>query len=98
MYQMTEKIAQDLVSMKRQAPGITQSILSHITGLRENARDSGENAQTDQDRLVAATQARTYRDLLNIFDEAKAIVEAKERKARQDTPNQQDGTQGRPFY
>jgi F0F1-type ATP synthase membrane subunit b/b' len=97
MYQMTEKIAQDLISLKRQAPGITESLLKYIAGLRESARDAGENAQSDSDRLVAATQARTYRDLLNIFDEAKAIVEAMEKKARQDNPRQ-EGTRDGTFY
>jgi hypothetical protein len=80
---MDAPLARSLYGLRVSYPEIAKALLDHFSILREGARDKFETAATDQDRLSAQVEAKTYKGLLSIFDDAVAVLKEEERKRKE---------------
>lgn len=90
---MDTPLARSLYGLRVSYPEVAQALLDHFGILREMARDKFESASTDQDRLSAQVEAKTYKGLLSIFDDAVAVLKEEERK-RQGSAGNADNPSG----
>ncbi|HNQ86740.1 MAG TPA: hypothetical protein PLT33_12905 [Deltaproteobacteria bacterium] len=72
--------ARILHSLRKNEPEAAETILEILMELREAARDRFETATTDTERLSAQVESRLFRDLLSLFDNATAVVQAEEQR------------------
>lgn len=74
---MDERLAAILDSISRHDSQAMDLFNEHFRDLREDARDRYEAGSTPEDRESARQEAIAYRKIIDLFRDARKIIEAK---------------------
>ena len=74
---MRERFVAILDALSRHDPLIVDEFNEYFQDLREEARDKYESGVTPEERESARQEARAYRRIINMFSDARKIMDAK---------------------
>lgn len=77
---MRDRLAEILYSVKRYDPASVTEFITFFHDLRESARDRFESGNSPEVREEARQESRAYSRIIGMFEDAEAIIQAKQRE------------------